>query len=128
MLLVKTYLDKSPIHGIGVFASKFIKKGTLVWNFNPVVDIVLSRKQFNELPNIARNFVDDMAFSYPFGKDTYCMSIDHAQYMNHSDSFNLGKCDRGDITLKDIPKGTELTVNYYDEDHRTNDTDFSKNG
>ena len=28
MLLVKTYLDKSAIHGLGVFAAQAIRKGT----------------------------------------------------------------------------------------------------
>ena len=42
MLLVKTYLDKSLIHGVGVFADEFIKKGTLMWEFNPLIDVVLT--------------------------------------------------------------------------------------
>jgi len=45
MLLIKTYLDKSPIHGIGVFAGEFIKKGTQVWEFNPLIDIILTPEQ-----------------------------------------------------------------------------------
>jgi len=34
MFLVKTYLDKSKIRGIGLFADEFIPKGTLIWKFN----------------------------------------------------------------------------------------------
>jgi SET domain-containing protein len=33
MLLVKTYLDKSAIHGLGVFAGEVIRKGAKVWRF-----------------------------------------------------------------------------------------------
>ena len=33
MLLVKTYLDKSRIHGLGVFAAQPICKGAKIWRF-----------------------------------------------------------------------------------------------
>ena len=33
MLLVRTYLDKSSIHGLGVFADQVIRKGTRIWTF-----------------------------------------------------------------------------------------------
>ena len=33
MLLVKTYLDRSPIHGLGVYAAERIRKGTKIWRF-----------------------------------------------------------------------------------------------
>ena len=31
MLLVKTYLDKSSIHGVGVFAGETIRKDQKIW-------------------------------------------------------------------------------------------------
>lgn len=130
MLLIKTYLDKSPIHGIGVFTNEFVKKGMLVWEFNPHIDIILTPEQLNELPEVAREFVEVHAFPYPFEANNYCLSIDHAQYVNHSDTPNLGpnSSKSGDIALKDIPKGTELTDNYYLYDHRTDESEFSENG
>jgi len=120
MLLIKTYLDKSPIHGVGVFAGEFVKKGTPVWEFNPVIDMILTPEQLNELPESAREFIEEVAIPYPFGSDNYCLSLDNAQYMNHSIDCNvaLDSDKEADIALKDIPKGTELTVNYYKEDHR----------
>ena len=57
MLLIKTYLDKSPIHGVGVFANEFVKKGTVVWQFNPLVDIILTEEQLNELPEVIKEFI-----------------------------------------------------------------------
>ena len=127
MLLIKTYLDKSPIHGVGVFANEFVKKGTVVWQFNPLVDIILTEEQLNELPEVIKEFIDIIGFSYPFGVNNYCMSIDHAQYMNHSDTPNLVLNIKEDknIALKDIAQGTELTIDYYKIDHRTNESDCS---
>ena len=45
MLLVKTYLDRSPIHGLGVFAAEFIRKGTRVWRFVESFDRVYSDRK-----------------------------------------------------------------------------------
>ena len=54
MLVVPTYLEKSPIHGFGVFAKDPIAKGTVLWEFNPVFDIVFSEEVFEKLPPSAR--------------------------------------------------------------------------
>lgn len=126
MLLIKTYLDKSPIHGVGVFAGELVKKGTPVWKFNPLIDIILTPEQMNALPEAAREFIEKVAISYPFGSDNYCLSLDNAHYMNHSFDCNvaLDSEQQADIALKDLPKGTELTVNYYKEDHRIDESDF----
>ena len=124
MLLVKTYLAESPIHGIGVFAGEFIKKGTAVWTFNPAIDIIFSAEQIEELSNAAIDFIYDVAIPYPFGADNYCMSVDNAKYMNHSENCNVSSENPTNIALEDIPEGTELTVNYYYEDHRTEASDF----
>jgi SET domain-containing protein len=122
MLLIKTYIDKSPIHGIGVFASEFIKKGTVIWEFNPLVDIILTPDQFKEFPEVMQEFAEYISIPYPYGADNYCLSLDNGQYMNHSFDPNMGPCpERGvvDIALRDIPKGTEMMVDYSVEDHRT---------
>ena len=126
MLLIKTYLDKSPIHGIGVFADEFIKKGTLVWKFNPLIDIILTPEQRQKLPEVTRDFINYISVPYPFGADNYCLSLDNAQYMNHSDDPNMGPDAKkgGDIALRDIPKGAEMTVDYRVEDHRIDVSDF----
>lgn len=125
MLLVRTYLDKSPIHGVGVFAGEFIPKGTLVWKFDPLIDIILSPEQVTELPEAAKEFVLSHSVPYPYGADNYCLTLDNSQYMNHSPEYNLQSDSEGDRALVDIPEGTELTVNYFQEDHRTTEADIS---
>ena len=115
MLLIKTYLDRSPTQGVGVFARDFVKKKTPIWEFNPLIDIILTLEQVNELPRVARDFIARVAFPYPFGSDNYCMSLDNAKYMNHS--FEPNVSDHSGIALRDIPAGTELTVDYCKEDH-----------
>ncbi|MCI5130331.1 MAG: SET domain-containing protein-lysine N-methyltransferase [Candidatus Electrothrix sp. EH2] len=124
MLLIKTYLDKSPIHGIGVFAGEFIPKGTLVWKFDPLIDIILTPEQVSNLPKTAGEFIESVGIPYPFGTDNYCLALDNAQYMNHSPEYNLQPNSEGDRALIDIPAGIELTVNYFLEDHRMDISDF----
>ena len=54
MLLVKTYLDKSPIHGLGVFAAERIPRGAKIWRFVEGFDRCYTPKQFARLPKAAR--------------------------------------------------------------------------
>jgi hypothetical protein len=42
MLLVKTTLACSPIHGIGLFADQCILQGTRIWEFTPGFNLKLS--------------------------------------------------------------------------------------
>jgi hypothetical protein len=37
MLLVKTTIAPSPIHGIGLFADQFIPQGTRIWEFTTLL-------------------------------------------------------------------------------------------
>ena len=62
MLLVKSYLDKSPLHGLGVFAGEFIRKGTKIWRFVEGFDRAYSPKQFAGLPKLARDFIRQHGF------------------------------------------------------------------
>ena len=55
MLLIRTYLDHSSIHGLGVFADEFIRKGTKVWRFVDGFDRVYSPRDFAKLPKAARD-------------------------------------------------------------------------
>ncbi|NKC16212.1 MAG: SET domain-containing protein-lysine N-methyltransferase [Gammaproteobacteria bacterium] len=113
------------MHGVGVFADEFIAKGTLVWQFDPLIDIILSPEQLADCPESAKEFIISHAVPYPFGADNYCLTLDNAQYMNHSPEHNLQSSSKGDRALVDIPKGTELTVDYFSEDHRTRTEDIS---
>src|SRR5262245_65732568 len=57
MLLVKTYLDKSAIHGLGVFAGQVIRKGTKVWRFVEGFDRAYRPTEFAKLPKPARHSI-----------------------------------------------------------------------
>ena len=42
MLQVRTFIEKSQIHGFGLFAAENIPKGIVVWEYNPTIDKEIS--------------------------------------------------------------------------------------
>ena len=116
MLLVKTYIDKSKINGIGLFAGEFIPKGTILWKFVPGFDFVLTKKDFNKLPEVAKLWV--LHFSYHNKVEGgYVICVDDARFFNHSENPNIFDSDnQPSIAKRDIKKGEEITGNYFDFD------------
>ena len=115
MLLIKTKLACSKIHGIGLFAAEFISEGTVVWRSNPVIDIRLTADQIAGLPEGAREQI--CKYSYrEHGSRLFVLCGDDARFFNHSPTPNcLDKCDgSGDVTFaaEDIATGHELTCDY----------------
>ena len=68
MMCVKTVLKASPIHGIGLFADEDIKEGQVIWKFNPLVDIILTKEQMDELNPACRQQVLNYAFMSKDGR------------------------------------------------------------
>lgn len=107
---VKCTLAPSPIHGIGVFALRDIKKGKkmfcfpseLVWYDVPYNQFVKLRPEIREIilakwPSI----INGSEFQSP--NSAWLMS-----FMNHSFDNNSNE----DIALRDIKKGEEVTEDY----------------
>jgi SET domain-containing protein len=113
MLLVKTYLDKSAIHGLGVFAGKFIRKGTKIWRFADGFDRAYSLKQFAKLPKPARDFLK----LYGYRVDGEILfTVDHDRHINHSDDPNTILRNGYAIARRNISKGVEITNDYREFD------------
>jgi len=109
MLLVKTYLDRSRIHGLGVFADEFIRKGKKVWRFVEGYDRAYSPKEFSKLPKPAQEF---MRF-YGYRVDgEILLTVDHDRHMNHSTDANTFWQSGYIVARRNIPKGTEITNDY----------------
>lgn len=114
MLLIKTKLAPSSIAGIGLFANEPIAKGTVVWKFEPKLDLLLTKKEADSLTASAREQFYNYAYlDKKYNK--YMLCGDDGRFFNHSLNPN---CDerRADMTtaLRDIAVGEELTVNYGD--------------
>lgn len=120
MLLVKTVLNNSQIHGIGLFADQDICKGETIWKFHPSTCTIFSYQEFlslcNSIPLVGiTNFLQ---YSYLKNNQVYYLS-DNSKFINHSLEANIGfSNDYKEIALRDITKGEELLENYiqsYDE-------------
>jgi len=117
MLTIKTYLDKSNISGIGLFAGEFIKKGTITWKFSPLLDIYFSKKDYSLLPENTKEFINEYG-SLSKVSNKYIISIDNTRFTNHSSTPNLDSIKMENepelvaIANRDINIGEEMTINY----------------
>ena len=113
MLLVKTYVDKSPIHRLGTFAAEFIRKDTKIWRFVEGFDRFYSPKEFARLPKPARDYIK----SYGYRVDGEILfTVDNDHYINHSDEPNTYLKSGYTIALRNIRKGEEITNDYREFD------------
>jgi hypothetical protein len=118
MLLVKTYLAPSPIHGIGLYAAEPIAEGTVIWRYDERIDRRLAPQERDALPEPARSFV--ATYSYPEvpGSDMHVLDGDHARFMNHSDEPNTycapprSYREADTVAIRDIAAGEELLCDY----------------
>ncbi len=113
MLLVKTRLDRSKNHGIGLFAAQFIPKGTITWKFTPKFDICYSVESIELLPpHCKTRFLDQAYLDFKIKK--YVLCFDDQRFINHSNKPNIKSTPQMDIAKRNIEKGEELTCNYED--------------
>ena len=112
MIVVPTYLEKSPIHGFGVFAREFIAKGTKVWEFHPLFDLVFTEEEFENLPPSVREEIEIHLYQpEPGGKLYYESTM--GKYMNHSREPNVDFSEIGvGVARRDIQPNEELTCDY----------------
>jgi SET domain-containing protein len=114
MLLFKTFLKQSGIHGLGCFAGENIKKGQTVWRFDPGIDLIFTEEDLKNLPNSFTEFLKIYGYSpLESTPKTYILCIDHARHMNHSEKPNLLETPEGlNVAMRDIQVGEELTCDY----------------
>jgi SET domain-containing protein len=117
MLLVKTRVKESKIHGLGLFADQFIPRGTEVWKFTPGFDLRFTREQILAFPETLQIYLYTYSWKSKKSK-LYCFSSDNGKFFNHSDNPNVlseyrdGEEEVVTIALRDIQIGEEITDNY----------------
>ncbi len=123
MLLIETKLGLSTVHGIGLFANQFIKKGEVIWRFTPGFDIEVSAEDLLQLSLPARN--QFLKYCYQSAKGIYILCFDDSRFLNHSEDPNVVDKDQTseeeiDIAARDIQIGEELLTDYksYDYDYK----------
>jgi SET domain-containing protein len=117
MLYIKTKIQPSEIHGIGVFADEFIPKGTIIWKFTSGFDVKFTREQILDFPELLQIYIYKYSWKGTKSK-LYCFSSDNGKYFNHSNNPNtLSKYQDNEeevitTAVRDIQVDEELTDNY----------------
>lgn len=116
MLLVKTKLGSSSIHGTGVFAAEFIPQGTRVWELTPHFDFKVSREEIERLAEPMR--LQMLMYSYTERTTGLCVvCTDNARHENHANEPNTQEIHVADsipfsVATRDIQAGEEITCDY----------------
>lgn len=114
MMLIRTFVGPSNIHGLGCFANEPIRAGQRAWSLCDLTfDRVWNAHDYSSLPPIAREQIARFVYVCKHtSRIIYC--VDDARYLNHSADPNLMDSGRGinDYALRDIDVGEELTVDY----------------
>jgi uncharacterized protein len=96
--------------GHGVYTTRPIPRGTIVWVLDPL-DRRISGTEYASLPDLLRAEVDIYAYLEANGDRILCWDL--GRYMNHSCA-PTGRNVSGlfEISTRDIPAGAELTTDY----------------
>ncbi len=122
MMLVKTRVGPSGIHGNGLFAVEPIPRGTPIWRFEAGFDHEFAPEGWARLPEPARSHVRWFCFVSKLDLHVI-LSGDHACFINHSETPNTGAPPDAvppvtTVALCDIGAGEEILCDYraYDAD------------
>jgi SET domain-containing protein len=113
MLLIDTYLDRSPVQGIGVFAKQKVAAGEVVWRLDLNFDRLIAVDVYEAQTGPVKAYLDRYAYPHRADPRFIVFEADDARYMNHADDPN---CDVSQVDVviarRDIAVGEELTCDY----------------
>lgn len=115
MFLFKTEVKVAtdPKMGLGLFATEFIPKDSIVWKFEEGVDIKISIDKVKQMPDAQQEYFNKYAW---IEDNYYYSSCDLSNFLNHSYTPNLDNTKDVTIALKNIEPGEELFTNYAEFD------------
>lgn len=100
----------SEVVGNGMFATRDIPKGTLVYVQDPM-DVRITDQEFKKLREPLKTQVD--IYSFIDGEGDRILCWDLGKYVNHSCTPNSLSTGWGfEVALRDIPAGEEITDDY----------------
>ncbi len=117
MLLTKTRVEPSAIHGLGIVAAEELPKGTPIWKFQSGFDREFPPAALDALPPEAVAHLRWFAYC-DSETGLWVLSGDHACFMNHSSTPNTGVSPDAagpvvTVSLRNIAPGEELTCDYF---------------
>ena len=112
---VYTRLKPSPIHGVGVFAIRPIKKGTYIFPGDNQRIVWIDKRQLRKVPASLTKLYTDFAIirGKKYGAPINFDRLTPAWYLNHSKTPNVAIDDNFNFyALRSIKSGEELLVDY----------------
>ena len=107
MLLIPTLVKPSAVHGKGVFCIEDVKKGTVVWHFNKLMDVKLP------LCHITASCLH-FCYINPDHPETAVLCLDNARFWNFGGNCGPNGSKTGGeydiLALRDIAAGEELLI------------------
>jgi len=111
-MLYRTEVAKSNIHGLGLFSKGLIRKGSVFWQHDAIIDGWVDIRGADRYPVFLKHM--DYFYCYDKTLDLYIRHADNIIFINHSDAPNLTSPSKYiHIASRDIEKGEELTLNYH---------------
>lgn len=113
MLKIKTIIKESNIHGIGLFADEDIKEGDIIWEYNPLIDVILTEDEMCSLADSSEKQLRNYCYRLEDGR--YILPGDDNRFINYSDDPNVLDVPdpfESSRAKRFIKKGEELTTDY----------------
>jgi hypothetical protein len=100
----------NPQIGYGVFATRFIPRGTITW-VRDRLDQALTPAAIAQLPTVYHDIV--LKYSFIDGAGRFVLCWDHARFVNHSCNPTCRSAGYDfELAVRDIAPGEELTDDY----------------
>ncbi len=123
MIHIKYKLNKSNLHGIGLFTDEDLEKGQIVYSSSPSLDLNLTENQFNSLKEEEKKEIKHWGF-YNVKRKIWHVDFDVSKFINHSNQGNLtldkNQADTTLVAIRNIAKDEELTQNYLEFEEQDN--------
>ena len=118
MLLVKTFLAKSSIEGVGLFLAEPVKKGDFTWKFVEGFDQTIGEEELENLSQNSKDYIQKYGYLSK-RSGLYVLCFDDSRFMNHSEDpttegyYHYSLPFEGvDRATRDLEVGEELTCDY----------------
>ena len=115
MIHIAYALKESDKHGIGLFAAENLQKGAVVYTASPVLDLNITKEQFDALDEREKKEMRWWGF-WDAPHNVWHVDFDVSKFINHSTegtvTQNAAHQDAYLVTTRDVQAGEELTQNY----------------
>lgn len=114
MIYINYKIEKSCIHGIGLFADQDIKQGDYIYSPSPLLDVDITNDEFQSLDSKEQTEVKYYGY---FHKKTqkWHVAFDAIRILNHAEGENANVTQDLDMIMtakRDIAPGEELFQDY----------------